>query len=125
MLTQEMVVTIHVLHKQGKSIRAISDELGISRNTVRKYLRNGGAMPTYQRSPRPSKLDPYKAYLHKRIQAAGVCQASCPISYAANTTFLSKSLLSFDGFSQTSLTGFQLRTERFFQRSGLASLAVS
>jgi transposase len=70
MLTQEMVVTIHVLHKQGKSIRAISDELGISRNTVRKYLRNGGAMPTYQRSPRPSKLDPYKAYLHKRIQAA-------------------------------------------------------
>lgn len=58
MLTQEMVVTIHVLHKQGKSIRAISDELGISRNTVRKYLRNGGAMPTYQRSPRPSKLDP-------------------------------------------------------------------
>ena len=55
----------------------------------------------------------------------GVCQASCPISYAANTTFLSNSLLSFDGFSQTSLTGFQLRTERFFQRSGLASLAVS
>ena len=55
----------------------------------------------------------------------GVSQASCPISYAANTTFLSNSLLSFDGFSQTSLTGFQLRTERFFQRSGLASLAVS
>ena len=55
----------------------------------------------------------------------GVCQASCPISYAANTAFLSNSLLSFDGFSQTSLTGFQWRTERFFQRSGLASLAVS
>ena len=60
-----------------------------------------------------------------RKAGAGVCQASCPISYAANTTFLSNSLLSFDGFSQTSLTGFQLRTERFFQRSGLASLAVS
>ena len=60
-----------------------------------------------------------------QMVGAGVCQASCPISYAANTTFLSNSLLSFDGFSQTSLTGFQLRTERFFQRSGLASLAVS
>lgn len=70
MLTQEMVVTIHVLHKQGKSIRAISDELSISGNTVRKYLRNGGAMPVYQRTPRPSKLDPYKVYLHSRIQAA-------------------------------------------------------
>ena len=67
--------------------------------------------------------------MHKQMLEAalegGVCQASCPISYAANTTFLSNSLLSFDGFSQTSLTGFQLRTERFFQRSGLASLAVS
>src|SRR5699024_12100814 len=70
MLTQEMVVTIHVLHKQGKSIRAISDELGMSRNTVRKYLRKGGAMSVYQRSPRPSRLDPYKAYLQKRIHAA-------------------------------------------------------
>ena len=59
------------------------------------------------------------------LDRCGVCQASCPISYAAYTTFLSNSLLSFDGFSQTSLTGFQLRTERFFQRSGLASLAVS
>ena len=63
--------------------------------------------------------------LKKEEFECGVCQASCPISYAANTTFLSNSLLSFDGFSQTSLTGFQLRTERFFQRSGLASLAVS
>ncbi|SUA59299.1 Uncharacterised protein [Oligella ureolytica] len=64
-------------------------------------------------------------YITPYIAADGVCQASCPISYAANTAFLSNSLLSFDGFSQTSLTGFQWRTERFFQRSGLASLAVS
>lgn len=72
-------------------------------------------------SPEPTRL-PAAPRPNSR---SGVCQASCPISYAANTTFLAKSLLSFDGFNQTSLTGFQLRTERFFQRSGLASLAVS
>ncbi|SUA60358.1 Transposase and inactivated derivatives [Oligella urethralis] len=71
MLTQEMVVTIHVLNKQGYSIKAISRELGIARNTVRKYIRNDDAMPRYQRkSARPSKLDPYKDYLHQRIEQA-------------------------------------------------------
>ena len=70
MLTLEQAVTIQILHQQGKSIKAISRELGVSRNTVRKYLRQN-TTPQYQRiQPRISILDPYKPYLLKRVNAA-------------------------------------------------------
>lgn len=71
MLTQEMVVTIQVLKKRGQSIKAISREMGISRNTVKKYLNSEDTVPQYQlTNGRPSKLDPYKDYIHQRIQSA-------------------------------------------------------
>jgi transposase len=43
MLTQEQAVEVRVLKRQGKSIRAIARELGLSRVTVRRYLRKSGA----------------------------------------------------------------------------------
>jgi transposase len=46
MLTQEILVEIHVLHRQGKSIRSIAKALNVSRNTVRKYLRDIARTPT-------------------------------------------------------------------------------
>lgn len=71
MLTQELVVEIHVLHRQGVSIRGIAEKLNISRNTVRRYLRDVSETPRYGPRPlRPSKLDPYKPYLQERIEAA-------------------------------------------------------
>ncbi|SPY08728.1 helix-turn-helix domain-containing protein [Oligella urethralis] len=71
MLTQEMVVTIQVLKKRGQSIKAISRETGISRNTVKKYLNEKSTAPQYhRRANRVSKLDPYKPYIHQRIQSA-------------------------------------------------------
>jgi transposase len=71
MLTQETLVEIHVLHRQGESIRAIAQKLGVSRNTVRRYLRDLSAVPTYpDRTQRVTKLDPYKDYLLARIEAA-------------------------------------------------------
>jgi transposase len=71
MLTQEQSVEIKVLARQGYSIKTIMRELGISRNTVRKYLRSDSPMPEYrQRKPRRCKLDPFKAYLQERIEAA-------------------------------------------------------
>ncbi len=39
MLTKEAIVEIKILSRRGLSVRAIAKELGISRNTVRKYLR--------------------------------------------------------------------------------------
>lgn len=71
MLTQENLVEIHVLNAQGHSIRAIAEQLGVSRNKVRKYLRDQAAEPIYpQRASRPSKLDPFKVYLNERVTAA-------------------------------------------------------
>ena len=100
--TDSQILAILKQAEPGTPLPALCREHGMSSATFYKWRAKYGGMDT-----------------------SGVCQASCPISYAANTTFLAKSLLSFDGFNQTSLTGFQLRTERFFQRSGLASLAVS
>jgi transposase len=66
----EMVVEIRVLARQGKTIKEIVRETGLSRNTVRKYLRTE-ALPVYgPRSPRPTKLDPYQAYVKGRVEAA-------------------------------------------------------
>lgn len=71
MLTQETLVEIHVLHRQGESIRAIAQKLGVSRNTVRRYLRDLSAAPKYpNRALKATKLDPYKEYLLARIEAA-------------------------------------------------------
>jgi transposase len=70
MLTQEQSVEIQVLKKQGRSIRQIARETGLSRNTVRRYLREGRAIGYGPREPRPCKLDPYKAFLQERIAQA-------------------------------------------------------
>ena len=45
MLGQEGFMEIQVMHRQGMSIKAIGRELGVSRNTVRKYLRSVGSSP--------------------------------------------------------------------------------
>jgi transposase len=45
--------------------------MGVSRNTVRRYLREGEAAATRKRGPkRPEKLDPYKDYIAERMKAA-------------------------------------------------------
>ncbi|MBS9926383.1 IS21 family transposase [Vibrio alginolyticus] len=71
MINQEQLVEIHVLHQQGRSIRRIAKDLGISRNTVRTYLRDKSKAPVYpERQSRPTKLQPYHDYLRTRIEAA-------------------------------------------------------
>ena len=40
-------------------IREISRRTGLSRNTIRKYLREGAVEPRFKTPERPSKLDPY------------------------------------------------------------------
>jgi transposase len=63
----ETVVEIKVLARQGKTIRQIARELGVSRNTVRRYLRKDTAVGYGPRDPRPTRLDSYQAYLLERI----------------------------------------------------------
>jgi transposase len=67
MLRSQTVNTIHDLALQGKSIQGIARTLGISRNTVRKYLRHPEAVFPKSREPRPSKLDPYKEQIQKWV----------------------------------------------------------
>ncbi|MCY4460486.1 MAG: hypothetical protein OXC26_08845 [Albidovulum sp.] len=68
------VVTIAKIRRkhlgEGKSIRSTARELGISRNTVRKVLRDGKAEHRYDRSdkqPRP-KLDGFTQLLETELE---------------------------------------------------------
>lgn len=56
-------------------MRSIARTLGISRNTVRKYLRSPGLPQASPRPRRASKLDPYEVYLRQRV-ADGVSNCS-------------------------------------------------
>lgn len=56
--------------RQGVSIREMARQLGCSRNTVRRYLREANARRYKPRQARATKLEPYKAYLQGRIEAA-------------------------------------------------------
>ncbi len=49
------------------SIREISRRTGLSRNTVRKYLRSDGVEPKFNVPDRPSKLDPYADKLSQML----------------------------------------------------------
>lgn len=71
MITQEELIEMQILKKHGNSIRSIAKALGLSRNTVRKFLREERQPPKYgPRKKTPSKLDPYKDYILNRIKQA-------------------------------------------------------
>ena len=55
------------LHSQGLSIRAIAEQTGFSRNTVRGYLRSY-RLPRYRPRPiQPGILEPFQNYLRGRL----------------------------------------------------------
>ena len=59
MIVVEAWATIRYLHAQGRPIRAIARELGLSRNTVRTALREASP-PHYDRPARPNpQLEPF------------------------------------------------------------------
>jgi transposase len=45
--------------RQGMAIREIKRRTGLSRNTIRKYLRADAVEPVFKMPDRPSKLDPF------------------------------------------------------------------
>ena len=70
MVTYEGYMQIKILHKQGKSLRAIACEVGCSVNTVRKYLAEGSAPKRQGRPARPAKVAAHEDYLRQRVAAA-------------------------------------------------------
>lgn len=60
--------SIYSLHAIKRPIREISRTLGVSRNTVRKYVRAEGLPKPKPRPRRESKLTPYLSFLRDRLQ---------------------------------------------------------
>ena len=67
MLRGRSVQQIYELHGKGQSIRAIARTLGLSRNSVRKYLRADEVPKAKPRPPRASKLEPFEGYIRQRL----------------------------------------------------------
>jgi transposase len=58
------------LHAAGWGAKRIADELGCSRNTVRRYLRQGGWKP-YAGGSRAKRLDGHEAYVSEAFERHG------------------------------------------------------
>ena len=67
MLGGRTVRELYELKGKGRSIRGIADDLGISRATVRKYVRSPELPKPKPRAKRGSKLDAYKEYIDVRL----------------------------------------------------------
>jgi transposase len=65
----ELLSVIRRWHYRDRfSIREISRRTGLSRNTVRKYLRSDSVEPKFAVPDRPSKLDPYADKLSQMLR---------------------------------------------------------
>lgn len=56
------------MRKEGKSVRGISRETGLSRNTVRRYLRAQSIPERKARKKRGSKLDPFQEEIQEMMR---------------------------------------------------------
>lgn len=70
MIRWEQTMELKILRHQGKSLRQIADEVGLSVNTIRKYLKLEGPPCYKKRAIVIKKLDPYRGYLIDRIESA-------------------------------------------------------
>jgi transposase len=96
MLTEESIMEIKIMSRRGMSVRAIARELGISRNTVRKYLRGEAVSEPTRRGPgRPRKLAPYEDWLRRRVEGAH------PIQLPATVLYREVAAMGYDGCERT------------------------
>jgi transposase len=66
--TRERYEQVQALKADGKGIKPIMRELGLAKETIRRFYRAQAVQDVLATSlaGRPSKLDPYKPYLHQR-----------------------------------------------------------
>jgi len=102
MITVEAWTTIRYLHAQGKSIRGIAHELGLSRNSVRSALRREGP-PDYARAPRPNpQLEPFlsqieEMLIQKRFIGSRILRELRTLGYKGGKTALYRHLCTMKG----------------------------
>lgn len=96
MISKEEYMEIQILRKQGYRQKEIARELGVSKNTVKKYLKKE-ELPEYKsRAPGPSKLDPFKDYIIERLEkgfphripATVIYREIIPMGYQGRETIL-------------------------------------
>lgn len=96
MLAEEGIMEIRILSRRGLGVRAIARELGISRNTVRKYLRGEALKVKERRGPgRPRKLEPYEDWIRRRVEGAA------PIRLPATVLHREVQAMGFAGTERT------------------------
>ena len=102
------------LHREGLTISAIAERTGKDRKTVRKYIRRGLSVPSYQsRAARTRVMDPYLCYVKERITAFPELTASRLLreigefGYAGGRTSLADVVREF----RPRLPSFELRFE--------------
>ena len=87
-------MNIFDLKQQGLSCREIARETGHSRNTVRKYLRDGASTQARKAKPqRVSKLDPYKDEVNRLVSdgllsVPAIMSRIVPLGYNAKESIL-------------------------------------
>lgn len=96
MLTKEAIMEIKILARQGMSVRAIAKTLGISRNTVRRYLRGESVKEVDKAGPgRPRKLAPFEDWISRRVSSAH------PIRIPATVLHREVVAMGYDGTERT------------------------
>lgn len=94
MLKGRPLMTIFDLKAQDLSYREIARSTGHSRNTIRKYLRDGAkAKPSEPKPPRSSKLDPYKSEIDRLVSEGllsvpAIMSRIVPLGYAGKESIL-------------------------------------
>ncbi|GGA40528.1 hypothetical protein GCM10011499_07620 [Pelagibacterium lentulum] len=112
--------------RDGFSIREISRRTGLSRNTIRKYLRSDTVEPKFKVPERPSKIDPFAEKLSSWLKAESrkprnqrrtvkQIHADLTITLAAPSGKLIARAISFVGFGgslrgQVCRVGFDCQT---------------
>lgn len=104
MIGVSLFMDIHLLHKQGVSIREIARQTALSRNTVRKVLRGEHDLAR-KSAERSSLLDPYKDYLRRRraelpLSAVRLLEEIRPMGYTGSVITLRRFLAQLDDKAQ-------------------------